>query len=181
MENFKSVLFVIIFLAIVAIVGYWAFFTLEPGSLHAERQRQEELEKENEDLKEELENLKSEIRVLTLNQPTEEEVIEEVEEPTAEEPTTPSSNSQHQTLISELQKLITDKVLMKEKSRGTRVGTVQKFLNVYNGTSKRVDNDYGPGMKTDVINFQKAEGLTADGEAGPGTFQKMIDWLKKQG
>ncbi|HBB54043.1 TPA: hypothetical protein DHS24_02780 [Candidatus Nomurabacteria bacterium] len=69
---------------------------------------------------------------------------------------------------------------MKEKSQGTRVGTVQTFLNIYNNTSKLVDNDYGPGTKTDVMNFQKAEGITVDGEAGPGTFRKMIEWLKKQ-
>lgn len=69
---------------------------------------------------------------------------------------------------------------MKEKSQGTRVGTLQAFLNIYNNTSKKVDNDFGAGTKTDVINFQKAEKLLADGEAGPGTFQKMIDWLKKQ-
>ena len=69
---------------------------------------------------------------------------------------------------------------MKLKSKGTRVGTVQEFLNIYNNTSKKVDNDYGAGTKTDVVNFQKKEGLTADGEAGPTTFVKMIDWLKKQ-
>ncbi|KKT19097.1 MAG: hypothetical protein UW02_C0015G0001, partial [Candidatus Nomurabacteria bacterium GW2011_GWB1_43_7] len=44
---------------------------------------------------------------------------------------------------------------------------------------KRVDNDYGAGTKTDVMNFQKAEGLSADGEAGPNTFLKMIDWLEE--
>ncbi|MCE9548824.1 peptidoglycan-binding protein [Candidatus Nomurabacteria bacterium] len=69
---------------------------------------------------------------------------------------------------------------MKEKSRGTRVGTVQTFLNIYNGTTKKVDNDYGAGTKADVIKFQKAVGLTADGEAGPSTFAKMIDWLETQ-
>ncbi|HYD90300.1 MAG TPA: peptidoglycan-binding domain-containing protein, partial [Flavobacterium sp.] len=83
-------------------------------------------------------------------------------------------------LINELQKLIDDNIFMKEKSSGTRVGTVQTFLNLYNNTSKRVDNDYGAGTKADVIKFQKAVGLTADGEAGPNTYRKMIEWLKKQ-
>ena len=69
---------------------------------------------------------------------------------------------------------------MKEKSYGTRVGTIQTFLNIYNNTTKKVDNDYGAGTKTDVIKFQKAEKITADGEAGPSTFLKMIDWLKKR-
>lgn len=91
---------------------------------------------------------------------------------------TSSNSSQYSSLISSLEKLISDNVLMKEGSRGTRVGTVQEFLNAYNGTSDKVDNDYGPGTKTKVANFQKAVGLTADGQAGPNTYQKMIDWLE---
>jgi peptidoglycan hydrolase-like protein with peptidoglycan-binding domain len=67
---------------------------------------------------------------------------------------------------------------MKEKSQGTRVGTIQTFLNIYNNTSKKIDNDYGASTKADIIKFQKNEGLTADGGAGPSTFRKMIDWLK---
>ncbi|MBI2630677.1 peptidoglycan-binding protein [Candidatus Nomurabacteria bacterium] len=70
---------------------------------------------------------------------------------------------------------------MKVGSKGTRVGTIQKFLNLYNKTSKPVDNDYGPGLKADVTAYQKAAGTTADGETGPATYKKMIEWLKKQG
>lgn len=175
MENLKSALLLIALLIIIVLVGYWAFFTLDSGSLHAEKQKQEELKNENEKLKEEIENLKSEIRTLTRT--------EEIEKPEEENTEAPSTNTtyKNQTLITELEKLITDKVVMKEKSSGTRVGTVQKFLNIYNNTSKKIDNDFGPGMKTDILNFQKKEGLTADGEAGPSTFQKMVDWLKKQG
>lgn len=177
MENFKSFIYFIVFVLIIAFVGYWAFFTLEPGSIHVEKQKQEELRKENETLKEENESLKSQIRLLTKAEEKPSEVVEEPSE--TESPS--GATYKNQTLINELEKLITDNVVMREKSKGTRVGTVQKFLNIYNGTSKIVDNDFGPGMKTDVLNFQKKEGLTADGEAGPGTFRKMIDWLKKQG
>ena len=70
---------------------------------------------------------------------------------------------------------------MKVGSKGTRVGTVQNFLNLYFKTSKKIDNDFGATMKADVIKFQKAVGLTADGQTGPTTYLKMIDWLKKQG
>src|SRR3989344_4489169 len=83
----------------------------------------------------------------------------------------------------ELQKLIDNRVVLKLKSRGANVGAVQRFLNIYNNTSARpvrVDNDYGAGTVKLVTTFQKAEGLTANGEAGPETFNKMIDWLKKQ-
>ncbi|PIR68691.1 hypothetical protein COU48_02755 [Candidatus Nomurabacteria bacterium CG10_big_fil_rev_8_21_14_0_10_03_31_7] len=70
---------------------------------------------------------------------------------------------------------------MKLKSIGTRVGTVQNFLNVYNKTSNKIDNSYGASTQKAVASFQKTQGMTADGEAGPSTFSKMIDWLKKQG
>jgi peptidoglycan hydrolase-like protein with peptidoglycan-binding domain len=60
------------------------------------------------------------------------------------------------------------------------VGVVQKFLNIYNSTSKRVDNDFGAGTVTLVKNFQKDIGMTADGEVGPTTLSKMITWLKNQ-
>jgi len=174
MENFKFVLFSIIVLAIMTLVGYWAIITIEPGSVSAERQKREELEQKNKELEEEMKKLAEEIR-------STKEIQNVVPEPKNE----PSEGaittaSKYQNLINDLEKLIEDNILIKEKSRGTRVGTIQTFLNIYNDTSKRIDNDFGVGTKTDVINFQKAENLTADGEVGPTTVQKMIDWLKKQ-
>jgi len=41
-----------------------------------------------------------------------------------------------------------------------------------------VDNDYGASTVTAIKNFQKAQGLTADGAAGYTTYKKMISWLK---
>ena len=174
MEKLKFTFGLIISLLIVAFLGYWAIASIEPGSTHVDRQRQKELEETNRELVKEVEKLKNELRLL---QP--EEVPGEVVSEPAPTPESTTS-SKYQTLINELQKLIDDNVLMKEKSRGTRVGTVQTFLNIYNNTSKRVDNDYGKGTKADVAAFQKAVGLVADGEAGPSTFQKMIEWLLKQ-
>jgi hypothetical protein len=82
------------------------------------------------------------------------------------------------TLISELEGLIEDAIFMKSGSRGTRVGTVQKFLNIYFNKKGTVDGDYGPGTLADVKKFQQAEGLGADGLAGPTTYAKMIEILK---
>jgi len=53
-------------------------------------------------------------------------------------------------------------------------------LNLYNHTSKKVDNDFGAAMKTDILNFQKAVGVTQTGQVGTLTYNKMIEWLKKQ-
>lgn len=177
MENFKSTLFLIIILTIVIIMGYWAVSTIEPGNVFVSREKQQALEQKNSDLEKEVEKLKNELATL---QPEE---ISTPQTETPEEPTpnNPTPASKYQSLINDLQKLSDDKVYMKEKSRGTRVGTIQTFLNIYNNTSKKVDNDYGSGTKADIIKFQKAVGLTQSGETGPTTYQKMIEWLKKQG
>lgn len=178
MEKFKFTLLSLIVIMCVGLLGYWAFMTIEPGNAHFYKEKQEELEAKNLALQQEIADLKSELLNLQDEQGSAVAV-----EPTPSEPaTTPTApaSSQHQTLINELQKLVTDQVFMKVGSKGTRVGSVQKFLNIYNKTNKTIDNDYGPGMKTDVTNFQKAVGITADGEAGPATYQKMIDWLRRQ-
>src|SRR3989344_4300501 len=155
MKNFKSILFLVVVLVVIVILGYWAVVTIEPGSVSVERQKQEQLEQKNSELEEEE----------TTDKPSE---------------ITPIAPLKYQNLTNDLQKLIDDNITMREKSAGSRVGTVQTFLNLYNNTSKKIDNDYGAGTKADVLNFQKAVKITADGEAGPGTFLKMIEWLKKQ-
>ncbi len=173
MNNFKSILFLIIGLVIVVMVGYWAFVTIEPGNVNIERQKRAELEETNQKLGEEIQQLKRELQI------TKERGLAE-EELKKEEPSTPPAASlKHQTLIDGLQKLIDDNISMKEKSSGSRVGTIQTFFNIYNNTTKKVDNDYGAGTKKDVANFQRATGLAVDGAAGPSTFLKMIEWLEK--
>lgn len=174
MENFKSVLLLVIILIAIIIIGYWAVVTLEPGNVGVERQKQEQLKQQNEELQNEIKKLTDEIQSLKDSQVVKEEPEIESSEVASSTPL------KYQSLIDDLQKLVDDNILMKEKSQGTRVGTVQTFLNLYNKTSKKVDNDYGVGTKTDIINFQKAVSLTADGQAGSSTFLKMIEWLKKQ-
>ena len=180
MENFKSILFLIIILVIIVLGGYWAVSTIEPGSINVEREKQKELEQKNQELEKEIQELKDKIAIL--EHPTKEQipVEENIEKPNTNTPENNATLLKYQSLIDDLQKLIDDNIHMKEKSYGTRVGTIQTFLNIYNNTTKKVDNDYGAGTKTDVIKFQKAEKITADGEAGPSTFLKMIDWLKKR-
>ncbi len=100
------------------------------------------------------------------------------EEP-EEEPVTVNLSDEQQDVLDALGRLIDDNIYMKKGSRGTRVGTVQKFLNFYFDTNKTVDNDYGPGTLADVKKFQSEEGLDADGLAGPATYKKMIEVLKQ--
>ncbi|OGI65095.1 hypothetical protein A3A95_04475 [Candidatus Nomurabacteria bacterium RIFCSPLOWO2_01_FULL_39_18] len=174
MENFKFTIFAIVGLVAVGLLGYWSLVSIESGTEHAAREKIEQLQKENEELKTEVESLKNELSQYQPEEkpaPSEEQNIQ---------PGTVAPVYEHQVLIDELEKLITDNVVIKLKSRGTRVGTIQKFLNIYNGTSNRVDNDYGASTQKAVMGFQKASGLPSDGEAGKTTFEKMIEWLKKQ-
>lgn len=178
MENFKFILISIIVLVLVIFAGYWGFSTIESGSAHRNSEELKELTDENEDLKKEILDLNNEVAVLQSQVEKQEQSIQEQEE-LATESTQPASYK-YQTLINGLQKLVDDGIYMKKGSLGTRVGTVQEFLNIYNKTSSRIDNDYGPAMETAIKKFQKDQGLTSDGEAGLNTFRKMVDWLKKQ-
>jgi peptidoglycan hydrolase-like protein with peptidoglycan-binding domain len=180
MENIKFALFSIIILALLAFLGYWAFSSIESGSAHLNNQELKTVTQENEDLKEEISNLKNKITVLESKIKEQTTIVPEpeivIEKPKPVEQTL----LKYQTLIDELQKLVTDNVFMKKGSQGPRVGTVQNFLNLYNKTSIKIDNDFGPSMETLIKKFQTDQKLTADGEVGPNTYKKMIDWLKKQ-
>lgn len=174
MEKLKSLVFLVIVVGIIGFVGYWSVTTIQSGSEHVINQKTKQLEEENEDLKKEIENLTYELSVL---QSKVDEFELDAEE--AKTATTPVVYK-YQELVDKLQKLVNDGIFMKLKSHGTRVGTLQKFLNIYNNTSNKVDNDYGPATRRAIIAFQKAQKITADGEAGPNTFKKMISWLKTQ-
>lgn len=174
-EKLKFLMFFVITLAIVVLLGYWAIMTIKPASLSVEKQKQAELQQQNDDLQRQIASLNNQIQSLKDAQTPKTTTIS-----TPPTTTTPPAQPtlKYQSLINDLQKLVDANIFMKKGSQGTRVGTVQTFLNIYNNTSKAVDNDYGPGTVTDVANFQKAVGLTADGQAGPSTFNKMISWLK---
>ncbi len=170
MEKLKFSLFSIVTLVLVGVLSYWAVVSIQTGDEYVSDKKMAELETENKNLRTEVENLKVALAVLA---PKEEAPVE----PVVKDPE-PVVNK-NQSLITELERLVSGKVYLELKSRGPAVGTVQKFLNIYNGTTNKVDNDYGASTKTAVAAFQKAMGLTADGEAGPGTFSKMAEWLKK--
>lgn len=186
MDNFKFILFSIFILALLGFSGYWAFSTIETGSTHVDSQRLKESEQKNEELNKEVVQLRREISLFQSEKEAQLAKEQEIlasnvsEAPTPVVTPTPVKNtvSKYQSLINDLQKLIDGKIYLKNKSQGPAVGTLQKFLNIYNNTSTKVDNDYGVSTATAVKAFQKAQGLTQDGEVGPGTFSKMISWLK---
>jgi len=171
MDKFKFLVFSIIILGLVILVGYWAFSTIESGSEHVYKEEIEKLKQENQELKENLGSLPAENEEQILEKPIEEEI----------KPTIPEEIVlKHQVLIDELQKMINGSTVLKKGSKGTRVGTVQKFLNVYNNTSNKIDNDYGAKTIALVKTFEEEQKLIISEEIGKNTFQVMIDWLKEQ-
>lgn len=172
MEKFKFSVLSIIILGLIIFIGYWAFSTIESGSEHVYKAEIEKLKQENQELRENLDSLP----VKNEEQNLEESIIKEEEIPVVSE----KNILKHQSLIDELQKLIDDNVILKKGSKGTRVGTVQKFLNVYNNTSNKIDNDYGKKTITLIKEFEEKEKLIISEEIGKNTFQVMIDWLKEQ-
>ena len=181
MENIKFGLFSIIILALLLFVGYWAFQNMESGSSHLANQELKNIKQENIDLKEENKDLKNKITILqseSAKEPVEVEIKQDVVVETPKQ--TQVIVLKHQDLIDELQKLIDGNIYMKKGSKGPRVGTIQNFLNLYNKTSNRIDNDFGPTLEASLKKFQTAEKLTPDGQVGPSTYKRMIDWLKKQ-
>jgi len=190
MENFKFTISSVFIIALLAGAGYWAFSTMESGSTHVDNQKQKELEQENVDLEKQVADLTREISLLKTDKQDQNTEVPVVETPTkpvvVTTPTTKpvvttpvkTTTLKYQSLINELQKLVDGNIYLKLKSQGVAVGTLQKFLNIYNNTSNKVDNDYGASTVTSIKNFQKAQSLTADGAAGPTTYKKMISWLK---
>ena len=177
MNEFKFQLSTFILVALLAFGGYYAFATLDKGITYtkedlavapAESNQQEVLDEEasviNPQVTENLQEVSQE--------PT--------PEPSANNTTTQTSLSAEDTkTLGELEKLIKDNINMKQGSAGTRVGTVQKFLNRYFDKQTAIDNGYGPTTLERVRQFQKDQGLGADGLAGPATYQKMIEVMKK--
>ncbi|OGI87031.1 hypothetical protein A2995_00480 [Candidatus Nomurabacteria bacterium RIFCSPLOWO2_01_FULL_33_24] len=174
LESFKSIIISLIIFGIVVVGGYWAFVSLEPGGVHVVKQEQKKLEQKLEDFEKDFNSLKNEINLIKEWQV---EQVQITEDKLTTQATIESTTSKNQELITALQKLVNDKVVMKSGSQGTRVGTVQSFLNIYKNENRRIDNSFGPTTKNLIIQFQNDQGLTADGEAGTGTFQKMITWL----
>ncbi len=174
MEKLKFALFSIVTLSLLGLLGYWSVVTLQSGTEHMALQKMKALQKENEDLKAEVEKNQDQLSA---------EAIKSQEPPAivAQANATPAPIIyKYQDSIDALQKLIDNNVFLKLKSAGGSVGTVQKFLNIYNNTLSKVNNYYGAGTVKAMTAFQKDMGLSADGEAGKDTFNAMIGWLQNQ-
>lgn len=65
--------------------------------------------------------------------------------------------------------------LLKYGSKGSAVKKLQILLNGLGYSVGTVDGEFGTKTKASVIAYQKANGLTADGEVGKDTWTKLIN------
>jgi peptidoglycan hydrolase-like protein with peptidoglycan-binding domain len=106
-----------------------------------------------------------------------------VPDPAPVEPVTtttiPEPEPVEKDLKTNIQTLIDKKITLKIGSKGTNVGYVQEFMNLYFKKNLKIDNDFGKTLEANVKAFQKATGVTQTGQVGPTSLGKMVDWLSK--
>ncbi len=93
-------------------------------------------------------------------------------------PVTPSSNSTSTSLSANLGSMITNKTLLKLGSKGTNVGYVEQFMNLYFKKALVIDNTFDKVLKSNVTTFQKQNKISQTGSVGTVTLQMMVLWLK---
>lgn len=166
MESFKANLIIFVFIVLSVALGYWAITSLKTNSAEIA-----------------LESTPEDVGPMITSEPEPTPSSTAPSQTPTPNPTPtpvqeqPAPAGEYAELIVDLEELVDDNILMKKGSRGTRVGTVQKFLIEY-GIDIDADNDYGDTTVNAVKKFQQEQKLSADGQAGPGTFEKMIDWLE---
>ncbi|MEM7580473.1 MAG: peptidoglycan-binding protein [Mastigocoleus sp.] len=71
-------------------------------------------------------------------------------------------------------------ILLKEGSKGAEVKQLQEALQTLNFYFSKIDGVFGANTKVAVINFQKNQGLVADGIVGSKTWSKINQLLNSQ-
>lgn len=177
MNELKYQITQLIFLVLLGLGGYWALTHLDNGISYSRDQIVSVNETDSETIEKPI-VVADPIADPEETAPVVSESDDPAVTPTPKDPSTSSLSGTEKELVSSLERLIKDDIYMKVGSRGTRVGSVQKFLAYYFTDQKvTADNEYGPGTKTLVEKFQIKEGLSPDGQAGPNTYQKMIDTI----
>lgn len=170
MDNTKFNLVSIVLFVVLIGLGVLAFFTLTPPKRYSAKNQNKS---------------DDQVVVNNINESAIGTIVDSpatATAPAASEPvpvtTTTTTTSQHADLIANLQTMIDDKVVLKAGNKGPQVGTIQTFLNIYNKTTTKVDNDFGPSLTAAVKTYQGKNGLPTTGQVAEKTLTKMIEWLK---
>lgn len=184
MENVKFTITSLIIMLAIGAVGFLAYMALEKGDESGLKQQVRELKAQAIKKDNTITDLERRIAQLSvdLEGQQQEVVVEQKTETNVEVrqdipvKVVTGGNAE---LLKALQALKTKNVVIEPGNSGPAVGTIQKFLNVYNKTSGGIDNDFGPGTRKKIEAFQAQEKISVDGGVGPGTLSAMISWLSK--
>lgn len=176
MNDFRFTLISVLIFIIIVGLGVLAFFALEPGDRNGARQMINDLEQQ---LTEKDAELQVALRKIAEYETETVSVDDQEQTDDNEEEDTLDTETADPELLAALERLQDRGVIIGPGNQGADVGTIQKFLNAYEGKSGGLDNDFGPGTRSRVEAFQRAEGLSVDGGVGPGTLGKMIEWLQE--
>ena len=97
--------------------------------------------------------------------------------PVATGTTSSSGSATSSTLSANLKTLIANKTTLKVGSKGTNVGYLEQFMNLYLKKTSKIDNVFGKTLQANVKTFQKQNKLSQEGTVGPQTLQAMVSWL----
>lgn len=173
MNELKYQITQIIFLVLLGLGAYWALTSLDSGVQYS-RESIVETQEEATPIADEQVNAVNNETVLTVDETPSEESTETEPEPEPEQ-----ESSANEDLIAALEELIDDNVTMDSGAGGSRVGTVQEFLDFYfEDRTVSIDNDFGPTTKGLVREFQQAELNGGDGRVGPNTLRAMVEYLE---
>ncbi len=77
--------------------------------------------------------------------------------------------------LSEVNKLTLthERKVLKRGAVGEEVRLLQTML-IFHGASVSIDSSFGPATHAALIEFQKSRGLSADGSAGPATWNELM-------
>lgn len=176
MNEFKYQIVQFLFLILLGLGAYWALTHLDTGVSYSRDQVIEDIQEIEPVNPDQVVNAVNSETVLVAEEVSTETDTDTNPVPDATETVAVTSNS---VLISDLQKLVDDNAAMDSGANGSRVGTVQKFLDEYfTDRVVSVDNDFGPTTKRLVKEFQQKELNGGDGRIGPNTLKAMIEYLK---
>ena len=91
---------------------------------------------------------------------------------------TASVSSTSTSLSTNLSSMISNKILLKLGNKGTNVGYVEQFMNLYLKKNLVIDDTFDKILKANIITFQKQNKIAQTGTVGPTTLQTMVLWLK---
>jgi murein L,D-transpeptidase YcbB/YkuD len=177
MNELKYQITQIVFLVALGLGTYWAFTHIDNG-IRYERDEVVTIAQNQENVPDEtITIIDNEINLPASNTPTNQPLVPP-QNVVIE--TTPDNNaSKNSGLVTELKKIIETGIIMESGSTGSRVATVQEFLDIYFSTRDvTIDSDYGPGTTRLVRDFQTAELSGGDGRVGPNTLRAMVTWLE---